>query len=105
MTEELKTSMIAINKWMFHGWNYESVSMTITTPGGITDTVCVPQFLKEVKWTCHISHMLEKWRRATRTQDPDTYMTKFYADLDDNNRKLLLEWVVQNYNGERPLFS
>lgn len=49
--------------------------------------------------------MLGKWQHATRTQDPDTYMVKFYADLDDKNRKLLLEWIIQNYNGEKPLFS
>ena len=104
MTEELKIAMIAINKWMFHGWNYESVPLTIKTPYGTTDTVNVPQFIKEVKWTCNTSHMLEKWNKATRTQDPDTYMTKFYAELDYNNRRLLLEWVIQNYNGERSLF-
>ena len=92
MTEELKIAMIAINKWMFHGWNYESVPLTIKTPYGTTDTVNVPQFIKEVKWTCNTSHMLEKWNKATRTQDPDTYMTKFYAKLDNNNRRLLLEW-------------
>ena len=104
MTEELKIAMIAINKWMFHGWNYESVSLTYNTIFGTTKTVHVPQFLKEVKWTCHIGHMLEKWNRATRTHDPDTYLTKFYAELDNNNRQLLLEWVIQNYDGEKSLF-
>lgn len=104
MTDNLRIAMIAINKWMFHGWKYKVVPMTFTTPGGVSVTPYVPEFLKEVKWTCHISHMLEKWNHATRSQDPDTYMTKFYAELDNNNRRLLLEWVIQNYNGEKSLF-
>ena len=49
MTENLKIAMIAINKWLFHGWNYKVVPMTVTFPGGGADTVNVPEFLKEVK--------------------------------------------------------
>lgn len=105
MTENLKLAMIAINKWLFHGWNYKVVPITVKTLYGDFDTDYVPEFLKEVKWTCNIAHMIGKWKHATRTQDPDTYMVKFYADLDDNNRKLLLEWIMQNFNGEKPLFS
>ena len=105
MTEELKIAMIAINKWLFYGWNYKVVPMAVTTPGGVTMATYVPEFIKEVKWTCHISHMLEKWTAAaTHSQTSDAYMVQFYADLDDNNRKLLLEWIIQNYNGEKPLF-
>ena len=96
---------MAINKWLYHGWNYRVVPMTITTPGGVTVTPYVPEFLKEIKWACHISHMLGKWTIATRSQNPDAYMVKFYAELDDTNRMLLLEWIIQNYNGEKPIFS
>lgn len=105
MTENLKIAMMAINKWLFYGWNYKVVPMTIIESGDVKVTRYVPEFIKEVKWTCNISHMLGKWNQATRTQDPDTYMVKFYAELDDKNRRLLLEWIIQNYNGEKPLFS
>lgn len=104
MSEELKNAMIAINKWIFYGWNYKVVPMTFTAPGGATATSYVPEFIKEVKWTCPISHMLEKWAIATRTEYPYTYMTKFYAELDNTNSQLLLEWVIRNYNDEKPLF-
>ena len=30
-------------------------------------------------------------------------MTKFYAELDGNNRKLLMGWVLNNYNDEQKL--
>ena len=38
MTEELKIAMVAINKWLFHGWNYKVVPITFTTPGGVSVT-------------------------------------------------------------------
>ena len=25
---------------------------------------------------------------------------RFYAELDETNRKLLMEWVLNNFNGE-----
>ncbi len=104
MTEELKIAMVAINKWLFHGWNYKVVPITFTTPGGVSVTPYVPEFLKEIKWTCHISHMLDKWTKATRSQNLDAYMARFYAELDHDNRLLLMEWVMNNYNGEKKLF-
>lgn len=30
MTEELKIAMIAINKWMFHSWNYDKVDLYLS---------------------------------------------------------------------------
>lgn len=104
MNDNLIIAMKAINKWLFHGWNYKVVPITFTTPGGVSVTPYVPEFLKEIKWTCHISHMLEKWKNATQSQNPDAYMTKFYAALDNDNRQLLLEWIIQHYNDEKPLF-
>lgn len=104
MTENLRIAMTAINKWLYYGWNYKVVSITFIAPSGATVTSYVPEFLKEIKWTCHISHMLNKWNIATSSRNPDVYMTKFYAELDIQNRLLLLEWVINNYNGEKPLF-
>ncbi len=105
MTENLKIAMVAINKWLFHGWNYKVVQLLLTTSDGLTDSYYVPEFLKEIKWTCPKRHMLDKWTAATRSQNPDAYMPRFYAELDEHNRLLLLEWVINNYNDEKPLFS
>ena len=99
MTENMKIAMTAINKWLFHGWNYESVLVETASFKG-----CVPQFLKEVKWTCNLDHMIEKWHHAVKSRNTDAYLPAFYANLDGDNRKLLLEWILQNYNGEKPLF-
>lgn len=101
MTENLKLILTGINKWMFFGWNYQTVSYTLLRNG---EKVYIPEFIREVKWTCPIEHMISKWNVATSSKNPDAYMPRFYAELDNNNRILLLEWVIQNYNGESPLF-
>ena len=69
-----------------------------------TKTITIPQFLAKAKWTCNLPHMIEKWKNACQSRNPDAYIVNFYANLDGNNRKILLEWVLQNYTDERKLF-
>lgn len=91
MDEKLKMAMIAINKWMYFGWNYSNMEYK---------GMFIPQFLVETKWTCNREHMIEKWKNATRSDSPNEYLTKFYAELDMGNRQALIEWVMENYNNE-----
>ena len=49
---------------------------------------------------CPICHMVNKWQLATQSKDPHTYLIKFYTELDIQNRRLLLEWVLNYYNDE-----
>lgn len=103
MTENLKLALVAINKWLFFGWNFKSCYHSWQDFSGVPREEYLPEFLCRVKWTCNLSHMVDKWRKATRSKNPDTYLVSFYADLDNANRILLLEWVMQNYNGEKTL--
>ena len=48
--------------------------------------------------------MIDKWNEACRPRNTDAYLVKFYANLDNDNRRILLEWVLQNYTDERKLF-
>ncbi len=106
MTEALKTGMIAINKWLFHAWNYESVSVSVPDyANNSTKEIIVPQFIAEAKWTCNLLHMIGKWQDACRSHNTNAYLVDFYANLDGANRKILLEWVLENYNGEKKLFE
>ena len=98
MTEALKIGIEAVNRWLFHGWNYDSVDVEIPDyANGGTTTVHIPQFLAEAKWTCNLPHMIDKWNEACRPRNT-------YANLDNDNRRILLEWVLQNYTDERKLF-
>lgn len=105
MTEALKIGMEAVNRWLFHAWNYEQVNMEIPNYyNGGTTTTHIPRFLAEAKWTCNLAHMIDKWNAACQSRNTDAYLVKFYANLDGDNRKALLEWVLQNYTDEQKLF-
>lgn len=107
MTEALKIGIEAVNRWIFHGWNYDTT--TVAVPDPAYDNKCaksltVPRFLAEAKWSCNLPHMIEKLNSACRNKTADAYLVSFYAELDNYNRKALLEWVLQNYTDERKLF-
>ena len=104
MTESIKAGIKAINKWVFFGWNYSCVHHEWISFNGEKKCEAVPQFLVEVKWTCNFDHMYQKWSIAIRDTDPNSYLVKFYAELDDSNRELLLVWVMEHYNDEKKIF-
>ena len=99
MSENLKIAMAAINKWVYFGWNYNLVHY----PHGNWDGALseyIPDFIAYAKWSCPISHMVEKWKSAIKNVHPDAYLVRFYAELDSENRAALMEWVMANYNDE-----
>ena len=98
MTDNMKIAMAAINKWVYFSLNYDVVPYTY--PDDKDSIIYVPEFMVEVKWTCPISHMIGKWKYATRTEDAHTYLIRFYTELDSTNRTLLMEWIMNNYNDE-----
>ena len=103
MTESIKTAIKAINKWIFFGWNYPSIEHEWTNIHGEKKFEVVPVFLTEIKWTCNFDHILSKWHIATRTKNSNAYLVEFYAELGNENRRLLLKWVIDNYNDERTI--
>ena len=104
MTESIKTAINAINKWVFFGWNYQCIQHEWVAANGDKKSGTVPQFLVEVKWTCNFDHMYQKWRIAVHDMNTNSYLVKFYAELDDRNRELLLVWIMEHYNGEKKIF-
>lgn len=103
MTEIAKTSIIAINKWFYFAMNYKTIFHEWEGVSGQPRSEYLPTFLVEVKWTCSLDHMLSKWNVVTRSKNPSAYLMDFYAELDSANRIVLLEWLMANYNGEKPI--
>lgn len=101
MTNNMEIAMAAINKWVYFSLNYKVVPYTKPNDN---EVIYLPEFIVAIKWTCPISHMIGKWKSATRSNDPYTYLIRFYIELDTQNSKLLLEWVMNNYNDEVKLF-
>lgn len=105
MAEALKIGMEAVNRWIYHGWNYEMTSVAVPDyANGGSKLIHIPQFLAEAHWTCNLAHMIEKWYESCRSKHTDAYLTSFYANLDNDNRQILLEWVLANYTDESKLF-
>lgn len=103
ITENMQVAMEAINKFLFFSWNYPSDYHTWDTFGGGTTTKLVPVFLIRAEWTCPFPHMYGKWLHAINCDDAHAYLPRFYAELDTTNRQALLDWIMNNYNGERKL--
>ena len=103
MTENMKLAIYAINKWMYLGWNYKSVEYSRPISGGRSEIIVVPDFLIGVKWTCTTDHMINKWRACCHQTGPYGYLSKFYAELDAENSRRLITWVMENYNGEKSI--
>ena len=101
MTESMKTAINAINKWVFFGWNYSCIEHEWTDVHGEKRFEVVPRFLAEIQWTCNFDHILSKWHLAVKDSNTDAYLVKFYAELGNENRRLILQWVMENYNDER----
>lgn len=102
MTESMKIAIIAINKWLFFGWNYDLVLWRGTERD---EWQSLPKFLVETKWNCNLNHMIGKWNSAIQCGNPDAYLTRFYAELDMSNRQSLIEWVMDNFNDEQTIIN
>lgn len=106
----LQISASAINKFMYYSWNYQFIRHTWKSIGGEERTEYVPEFLTKVKWNCNFDHMLSKWNSAVfyygfdgekkRERDAHGFFSRFYAELDGENRLSFLTWILDNYNGE-----
>lgn len=101
----MQISIEAINKFIFYAYNHDSQpsGRTETDEYGNTVSWYVPGFIMEAKWTTNRDHMISKWIGFEQwCTDIETFH-KFYGELDDANRKAMLEWIMTNYNNEQHL--
>ena len=98
MTENTKTAMIAINKWFYYAMNYNVVEMPVADFDGEHTEYLPDCFLAFPKYLR--MHLKGKWDYAYETYGSRAVLMAFYAELDGNNRQLLMEWVLENYNNE-----
>lgn len=96
--EKKEAMMQGINKFLFWNWNFD----TIENP---TDHKHYPDALMEAKWTCNRQHMLNKWSHWCKLCNNNTADAniKFYGELDGQNRRAFLSWIVENYQDEQTL--
>lgn len=98
MTENTKTAMVAINKWFYYAMNYNVVGMLVNDFEGERTEYLPDCFLA---FPTHLrKHLFGKWESLYETYGSRAVLMAFYAELDGTNRKRLMEWVLENYNGE-----
>jgi len=96
--EKKEAMMQGINKFLFWNWNYEIV----LNP---EDGRHYPDALMCAGWTCNRQHMLNKWSHWCKLCNNNTADAniKFYGELDGENRRAFLGWIVENYNDEQTI--
>lgn len=86
----------AVKHFLDYALNYDNVRHTWTSMHGNTCTEWVPEWLVSVPWTCSFDHMRNKWAKVTDNPNATTYdyLVRFWFDLDEENRRRLLEWIL-----------
>lgn len=87
MTENMKSAAIAINKWVFFAMNY-------------------PHDFIEKVWADNknlAQHLRAKFNHYHETYGSRAVMNTFYCELDGNNKRKLMAWVLDNYNDEQKI--
>ena len=103
MTENMKVAMTAINKFFYYAMNFGSKKMEVAVIGeGIVEKYmpdCFEAFPVSLR-----QHLYEKWDYAYDRYGNRAVLMAFYAELDGNNRQLLMQWIMENYNDEQKLY-
>ena len=98
MTENTKNAMIAINKWFYYAMNYNVVEIEVENFDGTKKEYlpdCFNAFPKTLR-----AHLAKKWDTLYGLYGSRAVLMAFYAELSDNYRKDLIQWVMDNYNDE-----
>ena len=82
-----KTSLIAINKWVFFCMNY---------PHDF-----IEQVWKDEQWL--VNHLRGKFASIYDAYGSRAVMNTFYCELDGGNKQKLMTWVMDNFNDEQKL--
>ena len=101
MTENTKISMIAINKWFYYAMNYPVVPVEVADFDG-TRNEYLPDFFNAFPLYLR-KHLMKKWNAYYEDYGSRAVLMVFYGELDGENKKILMEWVLNNYNDEQKI--
>lgn len=98
MTENMKTAMVAINKWYYYAMNYNVVPIEVSTFEGEV-TMMLPDFFKALPKSMR-KHFAEKWNYGYETYGSRAALMWFYGEISGDYRKDIMAWVLDNYTDE-----
>lgn len=88
---------IAVNKFLFYQWNFESVPITYPSVSGGYKTEYMPGFFKVFRDNGLIEHMYLKWVNYHR-RDTHSSIARLYGELSKEDRYIVLKWINENYS-------
>lgn len=103
--ENLESGLVAINKFMYFSWNFKSICVEWTDMFGREHSEYMPEFIWALrdKWTCNFDHIVGKWHSVLPDTDSYALIPRFFGQMGNENRRIMLKWICENYNDELSL--
>jgi hypothetical protein len=101
-----ETAIIAMNKLIGFIGNIPYDYVTYQIPwSGETKIDWLPEFIKDVKWTCNTEHIVSKWKKCLKDSFdyPDKAFILFYYEIDSKNSRALLNYIIDKYDNENKI--
>lgn len=77
----------AFNKVFYYIYNFKSV---------LYNGSYYPEAIVAPDWTCNTEHIAAKWKDLDNYPHEKQFL-RFYAELDNENRRIMLDWIQDNY--------
>ena len=93
-------ALIAINKFFFYAMNYPLIPINYKSIDGTEKEAYLPSFFKAFP-AYLVEHLKGKWDYACNECGSYGAIMYLYGELDGDNRNLMLNYIIGNYNGEQ----
>lgn len=93
------TTIESITKFFYFSLNYAVDFFKWNDIWGNEHEDFLPTFIMGANWGCNKDHIISLWKDAENETDYYGHMNCFFGKLDDGNRKALIDWMMENYNG------
>lgn len=87
--DEKQTMMLGVHRFLFYQWNFESRRNE-------TDGYYYPTVIMKADWTCGRQHICDKYMKCLDSVGSRYALAHLYGDLDNENRRIMLEWIMSN---------
>lgn len=103
VNETLQLCEVAINKFLYYSQNWDNCNLEYKSLNGEIVRKCMPGFFQALHFHCSTEHMVNKFEHLYETYGCKAALAMFYFELNYQNRRELLEYILTNYNGEQRL--
>lgn len=87
--DEKQTMMLGVHRFLFYQWNFISVRNE-------NDGEWYPTVIMKAEWTCNSQHICDKYMKCLDSVGSNYALAHLYGDLDNENRRIMLEWIMSN---------